>query len=411
MQTDPTDNDRALTESLAQLKQEIERRQRVEQALRSSVAHAKSVLDTAADAIITIDASGAIQSINPAAERMFDYSASELIGDNIHRLMPDHHGHLHDGYIQRYLRTGEKHIIGIGREVQGKRRDGSVFPIELAISEVQLGDQLHFTGIIRDITERKLALQRLRKQEDEARQHRERLVHVGRLSTMGELAAGIAHEINQPLAAISVYAQAGQRVLDPAAPRSDELSRILEKIDCQAQRAGEVIERLRNMIRRRESHREACDLNTLIRETRVLTEADARLHDFRIAMNLSDRTLPVVVDPIQIQQVIINLIRNGLDAMLEDGAEAGTISIRTRCPDAEHAEVCVSDQGPGIPEALRQHLFTPFFTTKEQGIGLGLSISRSIIAAHGGKLGFAANPERGATLHFTLPLALEHGDG
>lgn len=407
---DPAGDDRALTALLAQLGKEIERRQRVEQALRSSMAHAKSVLDTAADAIVTIDSRGIIRSLNPAAERLFGYRASELIGENIRRLMPLRHGESHDAYILRYLNTAEKHIIGVGREVQARRKDGSVFPIELAVSEVRLDDQLHFTGIIRDITERKLAEKRLRRQQEEARQHRERLVHVGRLSTMGELAAGIAHEINQPLTAISAYAQAGQRLLDPSRPAVEELLRILDKIGVQAQRAGQVIQRLRGMIRRRESHRELCDLNRLIQETRVLTEADARLHNLDIRMSLSPRPLPVVVDPIQIQQVVINLIRNGLDAMVEAKIEGGVIAIDTRLIDEETAGVSVSDQGPGIPEPLRANLFNPFFTTKEQGIGLGLSISRSIITSHGGKLGFTPAPEGGAMLHFTLPLALEWDD-
>ena len=236
---------------------------------------------------------------------------------------------------------------------------------------------------------------------------RERLVHVGRLSTMGELAAGIAHEINQPLTAIAAYAQAGRRLL---APTDTSTAELLDKINHQAQRAGQVIQRLRGMIRRRDSHRELCEVNRLVQETQVLTEADARLHHFHIRMCLADQPLPVVVDPIQIQQVVINLIRNGLDAMLEAGIATGVLTIYTRRLDKDYAEIRVCDQGVGLPELLYNQLFTPFFTTKPQGIGLGLSISRSIIVSHGGKLGFIPDNQRGATFYFTLPLALDNGD-
>ncbi len=235
----------------------------------------------------------------------------------------------------------------------------------------------------------------------------ERLVHVGRLSTMGELAAGIAHEINQPLTAIAAYAQAGRRLL---APTDTDTAELLDKINHQAQRAGQVIQRLRGMIRRRDSHRELCELNRLVQDTQVLTEADARLHRFHIRMRVAEQPLPVVVDPIQIQQVVINLIRNGFDAMLEAGIDTGVLTITTQRLDDDYAEVRVSDQGRGIPESLSNQLFTPFFTTKPQGIGLGLSISRSIVVSHGGRLGVAPKLDQGAALYFTLPLALDNGD-
>ena len=404
-------DDRMLAASLRQLKGEIAHRQRVERALQASEAHARSVLETAADAIITIDERGLIQSFNPAAERLFGYTRAEVAGRNIKLLMPEPYRTSHDSYIHNYLDTGEKHIIGIGREVQAQRRDGTVFPIELAISEVRLGESLHFTGIIRDISERRQAEERLRQREDEARQHRERLMHVGRLSTLGELATGIAHEINQPLTAIAAYANACQRLLSlgPVATRED-LLQTLDKIGQQAQRAGQVIQRLRNLIRRRDSHRELWDLNRLISETLVLAEADARLLGFRIETDLTEGHLPVVVDPVQIQQVLLNLIRNGMDAMLEAGTGVGEIRVQTCQPDTESAEVRVHDQGTGIPEALRENLFNPFFTTKPQGIGLGLSISRSIVISHGGRLGYVPNPDRGATLCFSLPLAVETED-
>jgi two-component system sensor kinase FixL len=399
-------DDHALDASLVQLRQEIDRRHRVEDLLSSSVAHGRAVLEAAADAIITIDAVGIIQSFNPAAERMFGYRAEEVIGWNVHLLMPAPYRHQHDDYLSRYLRTGEKRIIGIGREVQALRKNGRVFPIELAVSEVCTPGMHHFTGIIRDISERKESERRLRQREEEARQHRERLVHVGRLSTLGELAAGIAHEINQPLTAIAAYANACRRLLELGSADPAELVGTLDKISNQAQRAGRVIQRLRDMVRKRDSRREACELNRLIRDTLVLAEPDARLHNYGITTDLVQRSLPVVVDPVQIQQVLLNLIRNGMDAMLEGRVEHGDIRVGTRLLDTETAEVRVGDQGIGIPAERRDRLFTPFFTTKPQGIGLGLSISRSIVTAHGGRLDCRANPERGVTMCFTLPMAV-----
>ncbi len=397
-------DERAIRASLRQLQREIDLRRRVEHRLSSIQAHASAVLDTAADAIITIDAEGSILSFNPAAEGLFGYSSAEVMGHNVRVLMPAPYHDRHDEYMAHYLRTGEKRIIGIGREVQALRKNGTVFPIELAVSEVRIAGEHHFTGIIRDISERKQAEQQLRRQEEEARQQRERLVHVSRLSTMGELAAGIAHEINQPLTAIAAYANACQRLVDRGGLDPLELMQTLDKISAQAQRAGQIIQRLRDMIRRRDSQREACELNRLIRDTLVLAESDARLHNYAIVTEFCAQALEVVVDPVQIQQVLLNLIRNGLDAMLEAGRECGRISIVTLAIDEEWVEVQVHDQGAGIPVERLNRLFDPFFTTKPQGIGLGLSISRSIITAHGGRFYCKPGLDSGATMCFTLPL-------
>lgn len=396
-----------MTTSLQQLHREIRRRQEVEARLQAAIAHAQAVLDMTIDAIITIDQQGLIQSFSRGAERVFGYPAAAVVGHNVSLLMPAPYHDQHDDYIRHYLETGEKRIIGIGREVQALRQDGTVFPIELAVSEIWIGKARHFTGIIHDISERKRAEQRLRQREEEARQQRERLVHVSRLSTLGELAAGIAHEINQPLTAIAAYANACQRLLVQGGSDPGELQTTLDKISTQAQRAGQVIKRLRGMIRRRESRREPCELNRLVQDTLVLAEADARLHAIRITTVLAAQPLLVVVDPIQIQQVLLNLIRNGIDAMLEAAVDSGEIVVQTRLHDTDDAEVRVCDQGVGIPTELRSQLFRPFFTTKTQGIGLGLSISRSIITSHGGRLFCEPNPERGVTMAFVLPLALE----
>ena len=400
-------NDIELQQRVVALQQELERSRLTEMKLKSAQAHAKAVLDTAVDAIITIDLDGSIQSFNPAAERMFGYTAAEVLGQNIKLLMPPPYRDEHDDYIQHYLDTNDKKIIGIGREVEGLRKGGTVFPMDLAVSEIKLQDQHHFTGIIRDISERKQAALALKQREEEARQNRERLAHISRISTMGEMATGIAHEINQPLTAIASYAQACRRMIQTGSSHTDELLRTMDKISVQAQRAGDVIQRLRNFIRKRESKRELCDLNALVRETILLAETDARVHDFRVEVALHQQSLLVVVDPIQIQQVILNLLRNAMEAMagVADASESVTVTVATALHDPKAAQVLVTDRGTGVTEEIAERMFHPFFTTKSTGMGMGLSISRSIITSHGGSMGVAGNPERGITVYFTLPRA------
>jgi len=263
-----------------------------------------------------------------------------------------------------------------------------------------------------EVEHRRQLEQRLQQRDREARQHRERLVHVARLSTMGEMAAGIAHEINQPLTAIATYASASNRLLRSGLSERQELLNTLEKISLQARRAGEIIQRLRGFVKKQESQRETFDLNRLVADTMVLAETDARLHAFVIEMILHEQPLQVSVDSVQIQQVLLNLIRNGMDAMLEANRTDGYLCISTRRVDSDFAVVAVRDQGVGITDEQNDKLFSPFFTTKANGIGLGLSISRSIINAHGGRLKFERNTnEPGVTMYFTLPLEVGNADG
>ena len=402
------DNIQPLNLQADTLQQEVTRRQQIEAQFAFSEAHAQAVLNTAVEGIITIDEHGIVQSFNLAAERIFGYSAEEIIGRNVHWLMPNPYHDEHDSYLCNYLSTGQKKIIGIGREVQGLRKDGSVFPLELAVSEVNIAGQHHFTGIVRDISERKQIEEHLRHNEEEIRLHRERLAHVDRISIMGEMASGIAHEINQPLTAISSYARACYRMLDADLADPAELLETLDKISVQAQRAGNVIHGLRAFVRKRESKRELHDLNDLVRNTIVLAETDARENHFVIKPILIETPLPVVVDPIQIQQVILNLIRNAAEAMADvtEEAEAVMMVVKTAIDDPQTAQVAVVDKGNGISDEIADKLFDPFFTTKPAGTGIGLAISRTIITSHGGRLWFEPNSDKGITMHFSL--ALEH---
>jgi len=356
----------------------------------------RALLDAAVDAVIVIDAAGHIETFNPAAERLFGYAAHEVIARNVSMLMPEPHRSAHDGYLERYLTTGEARIIGIGREVQAQRRDGSIFPAALSVGRVAGAEPPRFVGFVHDLSARAAA-------ESEVTQARERLTHVARLSTMGEMAAGLAHEINQPLAAIATYAQACQYLLSQgSALDTEELREALAQISKQALRAGEVIRRLRAFVSNREVRRERVDCNRLLEDLNMLARPDARANDMRLLLEVEEHLPPLDADPVQLQQVLLNLLRNAIDATLQgDGAQREIVLRAARVPDG--VEFSVRDHGPGVEPGAVANLFNPFFTTKAHGTGLGLAISRTIVQAHGGKLAYRPAPDGGACFHFTLP--------
>jgi two-component system sensor kinase FixL len=480
------------------------------------------------DAIIVIDDRGTIDEFSLAAERVFGYSAGEVVGRNVRELMPEPFRTEHDGYLRRYSTTRKPRIIGIGREVVARRKDGSVFPCELAVGRVAELEPPRFVGFIRDITSRKEAEEQLKRSEaelrlaqelanlgnyvvhfvgnepdyfspqlfhildvpsgkervsreefferwihpadrervneafrrldaggapldieyqvelrngrtrhlhhiaqavhdvdgrvvkhvgtihditdrrhaeDEARQLQERLTHFSRLSTMGEMAAGLAHEINQPLSAIATYAQACQRFLKQPEPDLADVLSALEQINAQALRAGEVIRRLRNFVKNREVKREAVDCSRLLDDLRTLAETDARLHNVRLRIDVEDGLPTVYADPIQLQQVVLNLVRNAIDAMADAPEERREVMLMTQRSGDGEVLITVADHGSGLAPEATEHLFNPFFTTKAGGTGLGLAISRSIVRAHGGRLWHTPNDNFGARFHFTLPVS------
>lgn len=364
-----------------------------------------AILRTAVDAIILIDQDGRIEIINEAAERLFGYTQAELVGQPVDVLMWEPHRTQHASYMHRYLETGEARIIGIGRELEARTRDGRRIPIHLSVSEIRLAGTHRFTGFIRDLSEQRATREVLAEQ-------RERLAHVGRLSTMGEMTASIAHEINQPLTAISMYAQSSMKLLQRPNPELGKVAAALDKLNTQTLRAGAIIERIQRFTRAQETLREPVVINTLLKDLVKLAEGDARLHDMALEFDLEEPLPLVMADQIQIQQVALNLIRNAIDAMNEIGCRNGhTIRITTRALDGDRIEVAVVDQGPGVAKDQSDLLFTPFHTTKKDGMGMGLSICRTIIAEHGGVLGFhnRAAPETGAAFHFTLPALTDGG--
>jgi two-component system sensor kinase FixL len=359
-------------------------------------AHLQSILDSVPDAMVVINEHGLIQSFSLAAERLFGFSAAEVLGKNVKVLMPSPYQQAHDGYIERYLRTSERRIIGIGRVVVGQRSDGSTFPMELAVGEMHVREQRFFTGFIRDLTERQQTEARLQELQTE-------LVHMSRLTAMGEMASALAHELNQPLAAIANYMKGSRRLLEN---RQDQalgpLRDAMDKAADQALRAGDIIRRLRDFVSRGESERRVEDVKKLIEEASALALVGAKDKGVRVRFAFAPRLNYVLADKVQIQQVLLNLVRNAIDAM--ETAPTRELLVATSSAPDNMVEISVADTGSGIAPEIVDQLFQPFVTTKTHGMGVGLSISRTIIESHGGSISPRPNPGGGTIFVFTLPL-------
>jgi two-component system sensor kinase FixL len=502
-----------------------------EAALRSNRSLLQMIIATSPDAVITIDRDGRIESFNATAEQMFGYRSDEVIGRNVSCLMPEPYASEHDSYLARYLNTGERRIIGIGREVAAKRKDGTVFPIELAVGEVELDQNRRFTGFIRDISRRRAAeigqaesdrrlaealeglplgvilcdaearvthvnhemqrmlsplrdvlrigaryedlihrmvetglvvtdgakkeqwlrarlaqirspentqsevqcadgtwalvmehkssngeivalrmdITRLKEVEAALRTSLERqrelqseFNHVSRLSAMGEMAATLAHELNQPLTAVINYVQACRRLLgsDTQIARAKVPDLIGKAVD-QAHRAGEIISHLRSFVTRGDSERRRADLNAVVLEACELALVGAVAEGIDVTMDLADDLPLVVMDRVQIQQVIVNLVRNSVDALQDH--DRRSITVRTRRCGFEGVSIAVSDSGPGLDPKVAEKLFEPFNTSKKNGMGIGLTVCRSIVQEHGGTIGAASLPEGGVVFTVELP--------
>ncbi|MBT8141534.1 MAG: PAS domain S-box protein [Gammaproteobacteria bacterium] len=376
---------------------DISERIRVQQQLQESKGFADAVLDTSVEAIITINRQAIVESFNHSAESMFGYQKSEVIGKNVKLLMPQPFHDQHDKYVKNYVTTGKAKIIGKGREVIGLHKSGHQFPIYLAVSEVFHQTERKFVGLIRDLShERQIEL--------EAAEARNQLAHLDRINMLNEMATGIAHEINQPLTAISMYAQTALRTLNAPAPKLDLLARSLEKLSTQAHRAGEVIERMQQMVRQEDSQREVIDCNDLLRGIANLAEVEAQLRDIDIEFTPISRQVLVHSDKVQIQQVALNLLRNGMQSMEAVNRKHGSRITMSVEIEKDSARISIIDSGTGVSSEIESILFKPFSSSKQNSLGIGLSLCRSIINAHGGKLGYTNNIQGGATFYFTLPL-------
>ena len=359
-------------------------------------AHLQSILDSIPEAMVVIDERGRMQSFSATAERLFGYPASEVMGENVRMLMPQPYRRDHDSYLDRYLRTNERRIIGIGRVVVGQRKDGSTFPMELAVGEMHVRDQRFFTGFIRDLTERQQTEARLQELQAE-------LVHMSRLTAMGEMASALAHELNQPLSAIANYMKGSRRLLENSEDaRAATLRDAMDKAGDQALRAGQIIRRLRDFVARGETERRVEDVKKVIEEASALALVGAKDKGVRVRFDFDERSDFVLADKVQIQQVLLNLMRNAIDAM--EDVEKRELVIATLPVTENMVEISVADTGSGISPEISAQLFQPFVTTKTQGMGVGLSISRTIIEAHGGSITPRPNPGGGTIFSFTLPV-------
>jgi two-component system sensor kinase FixL len=367
-------------------------------------AHFRSVLATVPDAMVLIDEGGSIISFSAAAERMFGFAEHEVLGENVSILMPSPDREQHDRYMHNYLSTGVRKIIGIGRVLTARHRDGYTFPIELSVGEAQVEDRRIFTGFIRDLTERQHTEMRLQDLQSE-------LAHVGRVSEVGTLASALAHELNQPLTAIANYCEAARDIFSARSDDDEDLAMVREALDEAAQqsvRAGQIVRRLRDFITYGQSERKVEQLPRLIAEANALGLVGTREHGIEVDVELDPLADRVLVDRIQIQQVLLNLIRNAIEAML--GSRVRQLKIVTRVINGEDVEISVCDTGRGIDPHIAEQLFQPFVTSKNDGMGIGLSICRTIVEAHGGRIWNEAGKGGGTTFSFTIPLAEQPKD-
>ena len=366
-------------------------------------AHLRSILETIPDAMIIIDERGRIFSFSAAAEKMFGFTEDEVRGENVSALMPSPDRERHDLYLSRYMTTGNRKMIGIGRVTTARHRDGTTFPIHLHVGETRMGHERVFTGFIRDLTER---------QQTELQLHdlQEQLAHVGRVTAMGTLATSIAHELNQPLTAIANYVETAEELLEN--PDEETLAIVREALkDCaqQSVRAGQIVRRLRDFISRGESERRIESLARVVNEASALAMVGAGERGIALEVKLDPAVDRVLIDRIPVQQVILNLVRNAIEAMADSSVRR--LRIWSRPADDGFVRVAIEDSGPGLAPEVTERLFQPFVSTKADGMGLGLSICHTIVQGQGGRIWTEKSGFGGTAFNFTLIDASGDHDG
>ncbi len=386
-----------LTESNEALKKTIAELNYSRHQLLEREAKLNSILNASIEGIIVIDHAGTVVSVNAAVENIFGFTAEDLIGNSVSVLMPVDMRKKKEHYLQKYLRILIPRTLGQIREVEGIRKDGMLVPLDITIAEFPLDGVQYFSGIVRDVSARKL-------QEQQEKEHLEKLAHVTRLGLMGEMASGIAHEVNQPLSAVVNYSQVCLRMLQNEKPDLDKIRDIMQKANQQALKAGQIIHNMREFVKPRKIHRSTVDINELIYDAISLFESDFKQHLIAMRFELTKSVPNVFIDRVQIEQVILNLIRNSIDALKElPQFTQRQLSIETSLNHLNYVEVRVKDNGPGLTPLQKEKILTPFFTTKTTGMGMGLSISRSLIESHHGTLHFNSKEDKGTTFYFTLP--------
>jgi two-component system sensor kinase FixL len=358
----------------------------------------QAILDAATDAVILIDHGGRILVVNRATERLFGWSADELLGSDVSMLMPEPDRSAHATYMARFLATGIPHVIGTGRDIQAQHRDGACFPARLSVGQVAGADPPQFVGFIHDLSDRV-------READDARRMSERLMQVSRVATMGEMAAGIAHEVNQPLTAISNYATAAERLMGFDEPDIEEVQLALREITAEAQRAGGIIRRMRRLVRTNGEDAQRTLVPELIEELRGVCLADARANDTSLRFELQADLPELLIHRVQITQALLNLVRNAIESLAADPPGAREVVITARRGNGGDCEIVVCDNGPGVAPQILDRMFDPFRSTKPNGTGLGLPMSQTIVQAHGGKLRHEPGEPRGARFVLTIPAA------
>jgi PAS domain S-box-containing protein len=376
---------------------DITKQKRAEEGIRRVEEQARLIVDSALDAVVVMDAEGLITDWNRQAEETFGWTRSEALGRRmVETIVPPEYRSSHERGLERFLETGQGPVLNRRIEITALRRDGPEFPVELSITPLKSGDIWTFSSFIRDITARKRA-------EEDLRNAQAQLAHVNRVMTMGELAASIAHEVNQPLAAIIASGDSCTAWLGNEPPNLDKARAAADRIMQAATQASDIVQRIRALFRKTTSIAIPLEINQVITETISLVGSEAQRKGVSLNTELAANLPAVLGDRIQLQQVILNLAINGTEAMsaLED--QPRRLVIQTKLSQEREVLVSVADTGPGIDPRQMTQLFAPFFTTKPDGIGMGLSISRTIIETHGGRLWAAANQPRGAVFHFALP--------
>ena len=386
------------------LRKEIADRKHAEEDLRSSDERHRVIIEAANDAVISLDEKGAILLANPATRRIFGYDPVELVGKPMTMLMPEMTRKLHENGLRRYLATGKRHLNWQGVEVTAQRKDGQEFPVEVSFGELTSDGHKVFTGFIRDISERKQAEDQLRATERNLQMTQAELARVSRLTTMGELAASIAHEVNQPLTAVINNGSACLRLLANNKLEPEVLRGALEGIIADGTRASTVLARIRAFIKKEPAEKSELDMNEVIQEVLVLAGRELYEHQVLPDEQLKTDLPSVLADRVQLQQVLLNLIMNGIEAMATVTDRPRLLGVHSQIDESGDVLVAVSDSGPGFGAAL-DRVFNPFFTTKANGMGMGLSISRSLVESHGGRLWAAPKSPYGAVFSFTLPVA------
>jgi PAS domain S-box-containing protein len=379
------DTKRQLTH-FVNIQRDITQRKEVEAKLNA-------IFNASVEGIVTTDNNNIIVSTNTALEAILGYKPGELMGCSINKLIPTSPKEKNDCRLTSTTKSGNQ-----VQEIEGLHKNGSAVPLDLSIAEYSINNAHYFTYIIRDVSLRK-------HREEQDRQHLDQLAHVTRLGLMGEMASGIAHEVNQPLSAISSYTQASLNLINTENPDLVNLAEILYKTNQQALRAGRIIHRMREFVKSHSKNTSAANINTLIHDAASLCATELKHNGIELTFELENNLPPIQVDHIHIEQVIINLIRNGIEALENLPAkQQRCLSLRSRLTLKNSVQVRIKDNGPGIDKDQQQKILMPFYTTKTTGMGMGLSISRSLLEAHGGTLYFKSKPGKGCSFYFTLPI-------